>query len=93
MKQFALAMLSAGLLAASGAAQAGEAGSSNVAGTTLLLLAEVSLTDGKVTALQSCLERELGAEMVSSFALKSEAVAPPAETSQPWLSCGEAGCP
>jgi hypothetical protein len=61
--------------------------------TTWLLLAEVSLTNGNVTALQSCLEQEMVAEVVSSFAQNLAAVVAPAEASQPWLSCGTSGCP
>jgi hypothetical protein len=53
----------------------------------------LSIINGNVTALQSGLEQEMVAEVVSSFAQKLKAVVAPAEASQPWLSCGTSGCP
>ena len=105
MKQLALAIISTALLATAGNAQAGEAGTMPAASaaalpaeaghdaTTWLLLAEVSVTDGEVTTLQSCLDQARVASMVNSFAQQLEAVAAPPEPSRPWLSCDETGCP
>lgn len=105
MKQFVLAILTAALATAAVTAEAGETGSAPAVSaavapaeaggdaTTWLLLAEVSVSGGDVRALPSCLDQDRVASVVNTFARKLEAVAMPEEASQPWLSCGEAGCP
>lgn len=88
MKRIAPAILGAALLATAALPAAAEDDAA-----TWLLLAEVSVSDGEVGVLQGCLDQERVTGMVNSFARKLEAVAAPVEESQPWLSCGEDGCP
>lgn len=105
MKKIATAILSAALFCVATTSNAGETRSMPAASAAAvpaaakgdaaiwLLLAEISVSDGEVSGLQSCLDQDRVATMVNSFARKLEAAAMPVEPSSPWLSCGEAGCP